>query len=116
MDHLNHYDDCPELRRVDELIENYYQKGDYEACFQGCLELAEQGYALAECQVGYFSHGTGDACQFGQSALLDEAGGGAWRPGRAEKSGGNGTDPGRQTTMTGNTTFKDKKIHWEQIQ
>ena len=54
MDHLNHYDDCPELRRVDELIENYYQKGDYEACFQGCLELAEQGYALAECQVGYF--------------------------------------------------------------
>ena len=54
MDHLNHYDDCPELRRVDELIENYYQKGDYEACFQGCLELAEQGYALDECQGGDF--------------------------------------------------------------
>lgn len=52
--HLNHYEDCPELHQVDELIEHYYLKGDYETCFRGCLELAEQGYSLAECQVGYF--------------------------------------------------------------
>ena len=52
--HLNHYEECPELRRVDELIELYYKKGDYDTCFRGCLELAEGGYALAECQVGYF--------------------------------------------------------------
>ncbi len=26
----------------------------YEKCFQGHLKLAEQGYPLAECQVGYF--------------------------------------------------------------
>lgn len=54
MDHINHYEDCPELHQVDELIENYYLKGDYETCFRGCLELAEGGYPLAECQVGYF--------------------------------------------------------------
>lgn len=54
MDHINRYEDCPELHRVDELIQNCYLKGDYETCFRGCLELAEGGYPLAECQVGYF--------------------------------------------------------------
>lgn len=52
--HHNQYKDCPELHRVDVLIEDYYCKGDYETCFRGCLELAERGYSLAECQVGYF--------------------------------------------------------------
>lgn len=54
MDHINRYADCPELHRVDGLIQNHYLKGDYETCFRGCLELAEGGYPLAECQVGYF--------------------------------------------------------------
>ena len=26
----------------------------YDRCFEGHLELAEKGYPLAECQVGYF--------------------------------------------------------------
>ena len=43
--HLDHYEECPELHRVDELIEDYYLKGDYETCFRGCLELAEKGYS-----------------------------------------------------------------------
>ena len=48
------YEDCPELHRVNELIENHYCKGDFVTCFHGCMELALQGYSLAECQVGYF--------------------------------------------------------------
>lgn len=52
--HIYEYKECSELRRVDELIENYYEKGDFVTCFKGCLELAEKGYSLAECQVGYF--------------------------------------------------------------
>ena len=49
-----YYRPCPELDRCNELIEQYYLKGDYEPCFAGHLALAEQGYPLAECQVGYF--------------------------------------------------------------
>ena len=48
------YEDCPELHMVDDLIENYYLKGDYKTCFRGCMKLALKGYALAECQVGWF--------------------------------------------------------------
>lgn len=60
----NYYEDCPELHRVNDLIENYYLKGDYGACFRGCLELAKTGYSLAECQVGYF-------CLMGQGTPVD---------------------------------------------
>lgn len=52
MEHV--YEDCPELHRVDALIENHYLKGDYKTCFRGCMKLALKGYALAECQVGWF--------------------------------------------------------------
>jgi TPR repeat protein len=48
------YKDCPQLHEVDRLIHTYYEKGDYETCFAGCLKLAEEGYSLAQCQVGYF--------------------------------------------------------------
>ena len=48
------YQDCPELHQVDELINNYYLKGDYTTCFNGCMTLAKKGYSLAECQVGWF--------------------------------------------------------------
>ena len=37
-----------------ELIEKYFLTEQYEKCFQGHLKLAEEGYPLAECQVGYF--------------------------------------------------------------
>lgn len=85
MDHINHYDDCPELRRVDELIQNYYLKGDYETCFQGCLELAEGGLSPGGVPGGVLlPHWAGDGCGPGQGALLDETGGGARRPGRAQ--------------------------------
>ena len=50
----NYYQSCPELDRCNELIEVYFNTQQYEACFAGHLVLAEQGYPLAECQVGYF--------------------------------------------------------------
>lgn len=50
----DYYKPCAELTRCNELIEKYWKSGDYTACFLGHLELAKQGYPLAECQVGYF--------------------------------------------------------------
>ena len=50
----NYYTPCPELDRCDELIEKYWESGQYGKCFAGHMELAEKGYPLAECQVGYF--------------------------------------------------------------
>ena len=52
----SYYKPCPELDICNELITRYFEKGDYGPCFEGHLELAEQGYPLAECQVGYFYH------------------------------------------------------------
>lgn len=49
-----YYKPCPELDRCNELIEKYFHSQQYEECFQGHLTLAQQGYPLAECQVGYF--------------------------------------------------------------
>ncbi len=51
-----YYKPCRELDICDDLIERFFEKGHYEECFQGHLKLAEQGYPLAECQVGYFYH------------------------------------------------------------
>ena len=50
----SYYKPCDQLTRCNELIEKYYLTGQYEKCFEGHLELAEQGYPLAECQVGWF--------------------------------------------------------------
>lgn len=49
-----YYKPGPELDRCNELIEKYWKTGQYEKCFSGYLPLAEQGYPLAECQIGYF--------------------------------------------------------------
>ncbi len=49
-----YYKPCRELDVCNELIEKYFQTQQYEKCFAGHLPLAEQGYPLAECQVGYF--------------------------------------------------------------
>ena len=49
-----YYKPCPELDRCNELIEKYWKTEQYEKCFSGYLPIAEQGYPLAECQVGYF--------------------------------------------------------------
>ena len=51
---IDYYKPCPEYDRCGELIDRYWKAGEYEACFKGHLELAEQGYPLAECQVGWF--------------------------------------------------------------
>lgn len=48
------YQDCPEFREANRLIQEYYLRGEYVPCFQGHMKLAVQGYSLAECQVGYF--------------------------------------------------------------
>jgi len=49
-----YYKPCKELDVCNELIEKYFNTQQYEKCFEGHLELAEKGYPLAECQVGYF--------------------------------------------------------------
>ena len=50
----SYYKPCRELEICDELIETYFNTAQYEKCFEGHLALAERGYPLAECQVGYF--------------------------------------------------------------
>lgn len=49
-----YYKPCKELDICNELIDEYFNTEQYEKCFEGHLVLAEQGYPLAECQVGYF--------------------------------------------------------------
>ena len=49
-----YYKPCKELDICNELIEKYFISHQYEKCFDGHLVLAEQGYPLAECQIGYF--------------------------------------------------------------
>lgn len=51
-----YYQPCEELDICNDLITRYFEQGDYEPCFTGHLALAEKGYPLAECQVGYFYH------------------------------------------------------------
>lgn len=48
------YAPCEELDECNRLIEEYYNHEKYQECFEGHLVLAEKGYALAECQVGWF--------------------------------------------------------------
>lgn len=50
----SYYKPCRELDICNELIEKYFNTQQYGKCFEGHLVLAEQGYPLAECQVGYF--------------------------------------------------------------
>lgn len=50
----NYYKSCKELDECNRLIETYFSIKQYEKCFEGHLPLAECGYPLAECQVGYF--------------------------------------------------------------
>ncbi len=50
----DYYKPCRELDTCNELIEKYWKTQQYEKCFSGHLSLAEHGYPLAECQVGYF--------------------------------------------------------------
>lgn len=49
-----YYKPSKELDICNELIEKYFNTKQYKKCFEGHLALAEQGYPLAECQVGYF--------------------------------------------------------------
>lgn len=50
----NYYKPCKEFDECNELIEKYFLTEQYEKCFLGHLPLAEKGYPLAECQIGYF--------------------------------------------------------------
>lgn len=50
----NYYKPCKEFDECNELIEKYFLTKQYEKCFEGHLAIAQKGYALAECQVGYF--------------------------------------------------------------
>lgn len=51
---MGYYKPCRELDECNRLIEEYFKTTQYEKCFAGHLALAEHGYPLAECQVGYF--------------------------------------------------------------
>ena len=51
---MGYYQPCPEFDECNRLINEYFETKQYEKCFQGHLPLAEKGYPLAECQVGYF--------------------------------------------------------------
>lgn len=56
----SYYKPCKELDICNALIEKFFNTQQYGKCFEGHLALAEQGYPLAECQVGYFySEGLG---------------------------------------------------------
>ena len=50
----NYYKPCKELDTCNNLIEKYWYTEQYDKCFEGHLALAEKGYPLAECQVGFF--------------------------------------------------------------
>lgn len=49
-----YYRPGPELDECNRLIDEYWESGQYDKCFQGHLPLAEKGYPLAECQIGFF--------------------------------------------------------------
>ncbi len=50
-----YYKSSYELETCNELIDKYFKKGFYEACFEGYLKLAkETSFPPAMCQVGYF--------------------------------------------------------------
>ena len=49
-----YYKPCKELDMCRELIAKYWDAKEYDKLFAGHLPLAEQGYPLAECQIGYF--------------------------------------------------------------
>ena len=49
-----YYKPCKEFDMCNALIEQCWASKQYDKCFAGHLVLAEQGYPLAECQVGYF--------------------------------------------------------------
>lgn len=51
---MAYYKPCPEFDRCNELIRKYWESKQYDMCFSGHMELAEKGYPLAECQIGYF--------------------------------------------------------------
>lgn len=51
---MAYYKPCPEFDRCNELIWKYWESKQYDMCFSGHMELAEKGYPLAECQIGYF--------------------------------------------------------------
>lgn len=56
----SYYKPCKELEICGKLIDKYWESKQYDKCFEGHLPLAEQGYPLAECQIGHFYfHGLG---------------------------------------------------------
>lgn len=71
----SYYKPCKEFDECNELIDKYFSTEQYEKCFIGHLRLAEGGYALAECQVGYFYfEGLGVAKDFEKALYWTERG------------------------------------------
>ena len=76
---MGYYQPCPEFDECNRLINEYFETKQYEKCFQGHLPLAEKGYPLAECQVGYFYYdGLGVKKRRSKSILLDKTSSRTW--------------------------------------
>lgn len=83
----SYYKPCAEFYRCNELIEKYWESKQYDKCFAGHMELAEKGYPLAECQVGYFYlEGLGVEKDLPKAFLLDGKSRHARRLGRSVQS------------------------------
>lgn len=58
-----YYRKCDELAACNRLIDEHWEKREFDECFKGHLPYAQGGYALAECQIGYFfEEGLGTEC------------------------------------------------------
>lgn len=49
-----YYKKCSALEACNRLIDEHWEKKEFAECFAGHMSFAEKGYALAECQIGYF--------------------------------------------------------------
>lgn len=57
---IDYYKPCEELDRCREIDKKYWESKEYDKWFAAYLPLAEQGYPLAECQIGYcYTEGIG---------------------------------------------------------
>lgn len=117
----SYYKPCKELELCNELIEKYWKTGQYEKCFEGHLALAEKGYPLAECQVGFFFlEGYGvernpEKGFFGRSVRRNTATGmrsTIWRPCMRREPGWSRTWR-RRYTGTDGRRFKSMPLQWK---
>lgn len=50
----DYYKPCKELDECTRIMDQYWESKEYKKVFEGHMPLAEKGYPLAECQMGWF--------------------------------------------------------------